>query len=47
MGRLLENDGALTSWQQFTVAAPIPNVTVSDLTAARGQGIFVQPRADR
>ena len=38
--RLLQDDGTLTGWQQFTVTAPIdrpPVVTVANKTAAHGQ----------
>ena len=38
--RLLENDGTLTAWQQFTVSVPNPTLAVTnDPSATRGQAL--------
>ncbi len=38
--RLLQNDGTLTAWQQFTVTVPLPTLTVhDDSTATHGQTV--------
>jgi hypothetical protein len=40
--RLLQDDGTLTGWQQFTVTAPVdtpPVIVASDLNAAHGQAL--------
>jgi hypothetical protein len=38
--RLLQDDGTLTGWQQFSVTVPTPTLTVhNDATATGGQGV--------
>ena len=46
--QLVQDNGTLSGWQEFTVTVPQPTLTVhNDASATRGQVISLQPAGDR